>query len=192
MVTNREAFAFVAVVESAFSFLVEDYGFRMVGTDVTLVRFAADKMFLNVYHGRQSYEIGVEVGRPASAYRYRLPEVLGALLGESGQQDAYYLQSSSREGLRRCVEAAARLVKAHYGPVLSGNPDVLERIGALTTRRNEEYTRRVVQQPIRDAAHRAWLAKDFAMVARCYGSIREDLSPPERRRLTYAEKQISK
>lgn len=192
IVPDRSALGFAGAVTDAFGFLVEDFGFKVVGTDATLVRYESDRMLLNVYHGRRSYEIGVEVGHlhERDAYHYRLPEVLGAILGESGQQNAYYFQSSSRDGVRSCVEAAARLVKENYGPLLRGDPIALKRVQVFSSRRNEEYTREVVQQPIRESADRAWRAKDFAMVVQCYGSIRKDLTPTERRRLEYAEKQL--
>lgn len=191
-VPDRNALGFVDAVTNAFTFLVEDFGFNVVDTDATLVRYESDMMFLYVYHGRRSYEIGVEIGslHECDAYRFRLPEVLGAILGESEQQNAYYFQSSNCGGVRRCVEMAARLVKEYYGPLLRGDPITLERVKVFSSKRNEEYTREVVHQPIRESADRAWRAKDFAMVVRCYGSIREDLTPIERRRLEYAEKQL--
>lgn len=192
VVPDRSVLGFAEAVANAFRFLVEDFGFKVVDTDATLVRYESDRVFLNVYHGRRSYEIGVEVGylHERDANKYRLPEVLGAILGESGQQNAYYLQSSNRDGVRRCVETAAGLVEEHYGPVLRGDPIALERVKVFSSKRNEDYTREVVQQPIRDSADRAWRAKDFAMVAQYYGSIRKDLTPTERRRLEYAEKQL--
>lgn len=193
MMPGRNALGFVDAVTNAFTFLVEDFEFKAVDTNATLVRYESDMMFLNVYHGRRSYEIGVEVGslHECDAYQFRLPEVLGALLGESGQQNAYYLQSSNLEGVRHCIEMAARLVKEHYGPVLRSDPITLERVKVFSSKRSEEYTRDVVQRPIRESADRAWHEKDFAMVAQCYGSIREDLTPIERRRLEYAKKQLS-
>ena len=59
-----------------FAYLVTDYGFHVATTDATIVRFVSPKVFVNVYHGRMSLELGVEVGllTDGSAYGtdYRL------------------------------------------------------------------------------------------------------------------------
>ena len=188
---DRHSLGFAESVKNAFSFLAENFGFRERVAAATLVRYESDKMFLNVYHGRQSYELGVEVGclHDAEAYRYRLPEVLGAFLGGVRHQNAYYFQASDRGSVRRCAEAAASLVEQHYGAVLEGDPLALKRLEAFTSGRNDEYTREVVQRPTRDSAERAWQGKDYSTVVELYGSIRSDLTPVERKRLEYAEKQ---
>jgi len=187
---DRHSLGFAESVKNAFSFLAAN--FHVAEAAATFVRYESDKMFLNVYHGRQSYEVGVEVGclHDAEAYRYRLPEVLGAFLGEARHQNDYYFQASDRDGVRRCVEAAASLVEQHYGAVLEADPFALKRVKTFTSERNDEYTREVVQQPTRDSAERAWQEKDYPTVAQLYGSIRSDLTPVERKRMEYAEKQI--
>jgi hypothetical protein len=191
---DRATLGFVRAVEDAFGFLAADFGFKVVERDLTYVRYESEKVCLVVYHGRRSYEIGVEVSRlhDGDARRYRLPEVLGAVLGETAQQNAYYLQSSTREGVRRCVEVAATFVKQHFGPLLKGKQSAWNQVCSFAARRNEEYTREVVQQPVRDAAEQAWRSKNYAAVAQLYGSIRDDLTRVESMRLEYARKQLSK
>jgi hypothetical protein len=48
-----------------------------------------------------------------------------------------------------------------------------------------------VQQPTREAANAAWEAKDYAKVHELYGSLGEDLTPVERKRLEYARRKLS-
>src|SRR5215471_1441934 len=45
-----------------FSFL-NSYGFKTVQEQTTFVRFESATVFVNVYHGRASFELGVEIGR---------------------------------------------------------------------------------------------------------------------------------
>lgn len=52
---------FVEAVADAFSFLVDRYGFEMKTPAPTLVEFGSPAVLLRVYHGRQSYEINVEL-----------------------------------------------------------------------------------------------------------------------------------
>lgn len=189
---NRHSLSFAESVKNAFSFLADNHGFRAAEAGATFVRYESNKMFINIYHGRRSYEVGVEVGplSDAEANRYGLPDVLGALLGGGRPENAYYFQASDREGVRRCVEAVASLVERYYGEMLEGDPLVLKRVEAFTSERNDEYTRKVVQQPTRDSAERAWQEKDYPTVAQLYGSIRSDLTPVEQKRMEYAKKQI--
>ncbi len=191
---NRYHFCFLESVKNAFSFLEESFGFQIMSTEVTFVRYESERMFVNVYHGRISYEIGVEVGclrADAPERGYRLPDVLGAVLNETHHQNSYYLQASTQENVRSCVETAADLVKQHYGPILGDNAAVWQKIKAFTSKRDEEYTRKGVNQPIRKSAELAWQKKNLSKVAELYASIRADLTPVEEKRLEYAKKQIS-
>jgi len=187
---DRADLGFVETVEAAFSFLVADCGFRLARSEPpTFVRYESDTMFFNVYHGRQSYELNVEVGSIADPVgrSYRLPDVLGAILGEDDKRRTYF-QASNREAVRRCVQVIADLVAQHYGPVLRGDAAVLGRIAAHTSERSQAHTREVVQRPVREAAERAWHTKDYAKVQELYASIRESLTLVERKRLDYAER----
>lgn len=189
-VTNRSDLRFVEAVEDAFSFLVEECGFRIASAEEpTFVRYESDTTFLNVYHGRQSYELNVEVGSIADPVgrSYRLPDVLGAILGRDDKRRTYF-QASNREAVRRCVQVIADLVAQHYGPVLKGDAEVLGRIAAHTSESSQAHTREVVQRPVREAAEKAWHAKDYARVQELYESVRESLTLVERKRLEYAEK----
>src|SRR5262245_56371958 len=59
--THRRPLGFARAAEEAFRFL-SDHGFRLQGSDVTILRYVSEGVFLNVYQGRSSYELGVEVG----------------------------------------------------------------------------------------------------------------------------------
>ena len=60
---ERFRLGFSEAVQSAFGFLQQDYGFRCVEAGPTFVRYESDLAFVNLYHGRASYELGFEVGR---------------------------------------------------------------------------------------------------------------------------------
>ena len=59
---ERAQFGFKDAVLSSFKFL-GDFGLRRVEEKLTLVRYESSEVLLNVYHGRASYELGVEIGR---------------------------------------------------------------------------------------------------------------------------------
>jgi hypothetical protein len=58
---GRGHLGFPQAVRDAFRFL-QTFGFKEVGADDTIVRYATERVFLNIYHGRSSYELGIEIG----------------------------------------------------------------------------------------------------------------------------------
>lgn len=188
-VVNRSDLQFVEVVQGVFRFLGEDYGFRLAHLDSpTFVRYESATTFLNVYHGRKSYEIGVEIGRIADplGQSYRLPDVLSALLGQDDRR-RFSFQASDPNGVRRCVHAVAELVARHCGSLLKGDDEAFGRVAAQRAEATRVLTKDVVQRSVREAAEKAWHAKDYAKVRELYDSICDGLSPVERKRLEYAE-----
>lgn len=188
-VADRSDLRFVEAVQAAFHF-VEDLGFRLVSVEPpTFVRYESDAVFLIVYHGRRSYEVNVEIGQIADpvGHSYRLPDVLRALLGHDDKRQTYF-QASDLQGVHRCVHAVAELVASHYGLLLKGDEAVFGRVAAQTAEAARALTKDVVQRPVREAAEKAWHAKNYAKVSELYNSIRDDLSPMERKRLKYADK----
>lgn len=186
---DRADLGFSEAARSAFSFLVTDYGFRLMESNPTYVRYETEALVLNVYHGRISYEIDVEIGRlpETERCRYRLPDVLGALAGLEDKR-ATYFQASNKSAVEKCVRAIAGLVARHYAPVLRGEPAVFDSIRTYTAARDAAYTKEVAQRPVRAAADDAWRSKNYEKVKELYGSIRSDLSVVERKRLDYAER----
>lgn len=163
-VTNRADLRFVEEVQTAFHFLVKELGFRLVKCEApTFVRYESNKLFVNVYHGRLSYEIDVEIGRLSDPYhrRYWIADVLGALLGWEDKSRTYF-QASNQKALRGCIQVIADLVTKHYRPMLAGDLAVLDRVAAYASEKNAAYTRQLVEQPVRDTADKAWRAKDYA------------------------------
>lgn len=187
---DRSSLRFVEAVQDAFRFLSEEYGFRLATLAApTFVRYESTGTFLNVYHGRISYEINVQVGRIADppGPSYGLSDVLSALLSQEDRPQTYF-QASKPLAVKRCVDAVAELVARHYGSLLKGDDEVFRRVAAQTTETSRVLTNEVVRRPVKEAAEKAWRAKQYARVRELYGSIRDGLSPVEHKRLEYAEK----
>jgi hypothetical protein len=113
--------------------------------------------------------------------------VLGAILGWEDKSRTYF-QASNQKALRGCIQVIADLVAKYYRPMLAGDLAVLDRVAAYSSEKNAAYTRQLVERPVRDAAAEAWRAKDYVRVRELYRSIRESLTPVERKRLDYAGK----
>lgn len=195
---GREKLRFRLSAESAFRFL-EEMGFRVTRAEVTLVRYESDAVFVNVYHGRASYEIGLEVGltqrRPAD------PEPWGRWQG----YDIYHLLSpAQREGypthgwaasgdpalVETFVKELAGQLRTVPEEVLRGSPTAWAAIDARRLAASRAAGRARAAEDARAAADRARMAGDWAAVVRAYEPISADLTPVERHRLEYARKMV--
>src|ERR1700683_1157914 len=101
---------------SSFKFL-PGFGFRPVEEKTTFVRYESPAAFVNVYHGRASFELGVVVGRLTEPNEkvtlYEMVARAGAEKTEGFGQHVMF-QVSSREGVEEFVPKLASLLE-RYG-----------------------------------------------------------------------------
>jgi hypothetical protein len=189
---GRAELGFKDAVLSSFKFL-GDFGLRRVEEGVTLVRYESSEVFMNVYHGRASYELGVEIGRltePES--RLSIIDVVcwaGAETAEGFGQHVMF-QVSSGEGLREFVPKLAALVKKYAVRLLRGDEDAYRSALESRAKRYAEEEKEGNLRVVRSKADAAWQAKDYALVVDLYGPVRQNLTEVEAKKLAYAEQQV--
>jgi hypothetical protein len=186
---GREELQFSQVVEREFRFLIDDYYYELVKSEATFVRYESKSYFMNIFHGRISYEIGVEIGDLTVGWEdYIYPHgILDYVLGPDHGITTYF-QASSREAVENCVVKLAGIIRKHCMDVASGDRRAIDAIIEAQWKDSEEYTKQVVQEPVRREAEEAWRNKDYSKVVSLYGSIKEDLSEIELKKLEYAKK----
>jgi hypothetical protein len=99
-----------------------------------------------------------------------------------------FFQASNYEGVEKIIEMISNYLQSYGKPTLKGEPQSYERMKKVADFRNEEYTRRVVTDPIRKSADEAWKKHDYAKVEILYESLGEYLSPLELKRLEYVKR----
>lgn len=189
---NRQRLGFQAAVLSSFDFLTSRFVYRLVQSEPTFLRYEGDHVFINVFHGRGSYEVGCEIGLLFSSSGERF--TLGEILEANGLPDApgkTRFQASSPEGVASVVPKVADLVQRYAGPLLVGDPKAFQHLRERHTRWFESFMRDQRNTPVRDEASVAWQARDYARVVELYESISRDLTPLEVRRLGYARRKLS-
>lgn len=191
---NRWQLGFKEAVLSSFDFLSQ-YKLRPVLEDVTLVRYESDTTFINIYHGRGSFEIGIEVGRLDRPETYPLDYMVSWAGKEAWESEGFgrgtMFQVSTREGVQNIVPKVAELVKKYGDPFLTGNLSFYAELENANHRASVAYERKQMLTRIRKDADAAWIAKDFARVAELLQSVYSDLTAVETKRLAYAEKHVS-
>lgn len=187
----RHALGFESSAIKAFGFLNSKYGFRIAERSSTLLRFESDRVFVNVYHGRSSYEIGVEIGRIADSpsRRFRLPTIIAALAGKDESLNAAP-QASKPETVRDSLRQLATLVAAFCGDLLRADDKTFEKVSVSSTRMNHEITEHFAHAALRRQAEGFWQEKKYEDVLRLYEQFAENLTPLERRRMEFARKRV--
>jgi hypothetical protein len=189
---EREKLRFKEAVLSSFKFL-DEFGFHAVEEKVTFIRFESPEVFVNVFHGRRSYELGIEIGRLKEP-KERL--TIGTIIPWAGAEKTegfgqhVMFQVSSREGVQEFVPKLAKLVEKYTIPLLRGDNDAFRSAFEFQAKKWVEYESEVNLRDVRAKAETAWQAKDYARVAELYKSIRNYLTEIEVKRLMYSNQQI--
>ena len=186
-VTDRSILRFDEQVKIRFAFL-KALRCRCVRAEATFVRFESSAFGVNVYHGRRSFEIGLEIESTRSLTEtYSTPEILRLVDKKEADQYKYYATHTPQgvaEGVRLLAELFQRCVAAG---ILEDN----QIFSRLQTQRQEIAAEYALQVELRHAHRKieaAWSAKDFLQVVKIlapfhWGSI----MPAELKKLAYAQ-----
>jgi hypothetical protein len=190
--SEREQLGFNDAVLSHFKFLC-DFGFLPVKEEVTFVRYESSAVFVNAYHGRASYELGVDIGRlkePETKLSiFDVVRWAGAEKAEGFGQHVMF-QVSSREGVQEFVAKLAALVKKYAVPLLRADEDAYRTALESRAKRHADEVKEGNLRVVRTKADAAWQAKDYGQVVELYSAVREDLTEVEAKKLAYAEQQV--
>lgn len=196
---NRERLGFKEAVLKNFRFL-RRYHFRCVRAEPTFVRYetalsvSRKKVFVNVYHGRGSYQMGVEIGRNRDeGLMLPLPWIVKWAGGpeEEEFEKRTMFQASSRESVDKLMPNMAALVQKYAVPFLRGDEQAYARAWEEMRREGVLYSKEMRLRQARDRAEAAWHTKDYEQVVRVYEPVEEDLTKSESMRLQYARKQLT-
>ncbi len=189
----RETFGFDTAAIAAFQFLITDFGFRVVQREPTLVRFESQTVFVNVYHGRSSYEIGIEVGpiglpSPATEEKFMLGDILEAY----GRPEALaFRQATAADEIRRCLLELAVLTKQHATRALVGDKAFYSELRATQARLAARFI--AATQRLRRArviASEAFRRGDYARVIAELRPLSRYLDSEDAGRLAEAENRL--
>ena len=186
---ERARLGFEDAVLPNFKFLA-DFGLRPVEENITFVRYESSEVFVNIFHGRASYELGVEIGRlKEPGTKLSIFDIVRSVGAEKAEGFGHHVmfQVSSREGVRTFVPKLAALVREYALPFLRGDEHAYRSARESRAKRYTDEAREGNLRVVRSKADAAWQARDYAHVAELYGSIRQELTEVEAKKLAYAE-----
>lgn len=189
-----DPFGFVSEVRSAFNYLLTDYGFSCVRIEPTFLRYESPLVFINIYHGRKSSELGVEIGQLHNLLGerenfYTIGEVMD-LMGVREKLRFTFFQASTRERVRNLIPKLAEYVREYARPILEGDTNIFQSLQELRSKKSEEFMRNMFLSHIREESEKAWRKKDYAKLVELYNSMKGDLTTLELKRLEYVQKRL--
>ena len=189
---DRDKLGFREEVLSNFNFLITDYSFQCMKTEVTFVRFESKKLFVNVYHGRTSYEFGFEIGKLDMPEREHSLSELMELEGVIANPGDGYFQTSTKEGVQKCLPKLADLVKQYAKRLLAGDMSILEKLAIVQQKRYDNYLKEMELSRILPEAEEAWREKRYKEYIELLEPIEKELSLSKLKKLEYARKHLDK
>lgn len=185
---DRSSLNFEEKVRRAFAFLRE-LGFSEIEALPTLVRYQKGDVEVDVYHGRQSFEIGAGVS--GFGTRYAMSEIIRAV-DLNVAKHYRYAATTTPEGINAALEELSSLMKQHGREAIEGNPKFFSMLENQRKLWSEEYALDVLSEQLRQKADEAFRQKDYAKAADLYSRIRKRLSPAELKKFSLAEKRRGK
>lgn len=186
--SDRAHLGFAKETRKAFAFLC-DLGFSEIEASPTLVRYRKGGVEVDVYHGRQSYEIGA--GVTAFGTRYAISEIIRHIDPEAGKYFRYSA-TTTPEGIVAGLDKLSFLMKCYGRSAVEGDPQLFSILESERTSWAEEYAVDVLADHLRPQADEAFRRRDYAKSAELYSRIKERLSPAELKKLSIAEERSKK
>jgi hypothetical protein len=190
---ERARLGFKEAVLTAFEFL-SDLGLHIVEEKPTFVRYESSDVFVNVYHGRASFELGAEIGRLKQPDEEKLAiyDIVAWADAEKAEGFGQHVmfQVSLPEGVGEFVRKLARLVQRYGPPFLKGDATAFRAALEVRSRVAADYVKQMNLRGIHQKAETAWHAKNYGQVVELYGPVRKYLTEVEAKKLAYAEQQL--
>lgn len=192
----RNQLGFKEEALNAFSFLLKDYGFHLVKEETTFLRYENDKVFVNIYHGRASFELGFEIGLlPQSIMdsetKHSLLEII-ELHNKQKDLDYTFFQASTKDRVVEYIPKLSHLVKLYAKDALLGDASVFKKLGEIQLNKSNKYIKEMELRRTRQAVEKAWNVNNYSKVITLYETIKNYMTSSERKKFDYAVKKVSK
>lgn len=193
---GREELRFPQEVQFAFQYLVDDFGFRVVRTSPTFVRYESPQAFVNISHGEQSFEFGFETGQVLNGREVdERPFYLGDFLEMAGVPDPdkarFDYAAVTPHGVKQLLPEFARMVRRFAEHAFEGNPEIFAILRQVRASWSDRSDRLQHLKLLRRNVAEAWHARNYSKVAALLETMQDDLSPAEAKKLDYCRRKLS-
>ena len=179
---DRKSLEFPASVKDAFAFL-QNFGYIIQHEDETLVQYIGRLGIISVYHGRSSYEIGIEFSQGDNAETYS-----SGLLVKLFESSVEFLKpiATTKELIQESLLNQAELFQKYGDRILSGDSHIWRQLKELGVKNSSDMEIRSNLRSARVAAEKAFKEHRYKDVVVCLSKVENWLTPLEKKKLSYA------
>lgn len=188
---KREDLGFAREVLSSFSF-IEAYNYSVNEEHETLVGYRGTFGYINIYHGRSSYEIGIHVYPPNEYPKdgYSMSELMRLIDAEKAKKYRNPIAMTPFDVNKYVKEQAQRFEK--YGQrILSGDSSIWPELMQQKQKWAEEYATNMLLSQSRIEAKVSFRKHNLQRVIDLLKDFEKLLTPSEKKMLEYAKKHSS-
>ncbi len=188
---HRQQLNFIEIVRSEFSFL-PDYGLRCIKAEPTIVRYESSTVFLNIYHGRISFEIDAEFGQIRwfrNSQSYSVFELIHLINPEDAEKYRNY-SASTPEDVIAGVKRLGAILRKNADTFLKGNKSIFTKLAKQEKELSNKFATEILSRQVRPKAEEAFRRRNYAKATKLYESIESELSAAERKKLAYCRKHL--
>jgi len=180
---ERADLHFERKVRGAFLFL-EEMGFIEVEAAPTLVRYQKGDVEVDVYYGRQSYEVGA--GVTAFGVRYAMSEIIRTA-DPAAAKTYRHAVATTPDGIAEGLEELGSLMRRYGADALNGDRQFFSILAKQREQWSEDYALDVLADQLRPRAEEAFRRGDYVMAAELYARIKGRLTQAEVKKLAVAQ-----
>lgn len=187
---NRKSLKFPILAKEALSFL-QNWGYLVEYQDDTIVKFTGPFGRINVYHGRSSYEIGIEFGPENSnqSKMFSLDQLIKLTTGTE-ENDYYNPCATSEESVHRFLLEQAELLKKYGVRIFEGDLRVWFDLEDIRKRNAFNMEIESKLKNARSLSDKAFKSRRFSEVVKYLSEVEAWLTPTEKKKLSYARDHI--
>ncbi|MDQ6788618.1 MAG: phosphoribosylanthranilate isomerase [Acidobacteriota bacterium] len=184
---------FVDFVRKDFRFLETEYGFKLTEAKTnqhySSVRYESKKVYVSVVYCPARYESDVAIGIiSSSAPSYTIGELL-SLENDFDLTPNYTFEKITQAQItEKDVSWFASMLRKYGEKYLTGNLSAFKKLKENSEIKSQEYTQEIINKQRRQKAEEAWKQKDYGVVVEIYKSMKDFLTPAERKKLENSEK----
>jgi hypothetical protein len=186
--------SFYSIVEEAFSFLKNDYGFCLRERGRTTVIYESPAVIASLFYDDQrSFEVSFGLKRKSdpSLPSFTFDEILRSLEVPVTVWPSGY-SATSLPDARRLVAKVATIMASYGKQLLEGENEAWKKIVEQRQKDVRNYALENNLRAARAEVEVAWRKKDYASVVKAFTPLRAALTAAEVGKLEFAEKQIGK
>lgn len=189
---ERSTLEFQEAVRKHFAFAEDQYGLKCISTDMYIVKYKSDKVYLNVYHERVSYELYFEIGMLPEEYNNPLRVDTNYIVTICcvSDESAFY-QASTKDAVYRIVEKLSHLARMYAKDAFNASVQYFKDAANYRRQRQDENLYNMKLRAAESKAQSAWDCKDYKAVVDIYSMIENELSPLQLKKLDYAKKRLT-